>query len=618
MKKWMIALSICSLLLCSIPSITAEDTGPSILLPSAYITMQAVYGSDSWFDITISNLTHDYYDIKNGTYLGWCVQKTMDMTFNVSNQVRLISSYDTNNLNGFEDLPWNKINYIINHKNGANRESIQWAIWHYTDDKDVSELPASKALVDAADQYGAEYIPQTGDILAIPMKGEETIQLAFLELEVPEPSLQGRVWYDTNSNGIQDPNEQTKLAGVTVRLYNSTDALVDETETTTEGIYTFGTVQPGSYYLQFIKPAGYVFTKKDVGGNTNESDATDSDADTSNGKTILFNITGEETESIAIWDAGMYIPSSGGEPEPPEPEPEQNIRPTADCGNFGNPYHGFVNATITFNGSRSYDQDGRIISYRWLFGDGTNGTGAVTTHIYTKPGTYNLSLLVTDDDFAQDLDTRTVLITSGNNKPDAPVISGPHSGTATQEYTFTFLAIDPNKDTIMYYIDWGDDTQTNSPFFASGVAFEHTHEWTYPGFYTIQAYTQDTYDEISTIAQMKIAIDVIYVGDLGYLIDMTGDGIYEKFYSNTTEAETQISHETNGQYLIDTDGDGQWNLEYNPASGQTQEYQEQPYLLYGAVGLIALIIVLLILFFFMRRRGQSRTLNKNQEQENKK
>ena len=89
----------------------------------------------------------------------------------------------------------------------------------------------------------------------------------------------------------------------------------------------------------------------------------------------------------------------------------------------GHPIRGFINSNITFNGSRSYDPDtdGRIIAYRWNFGDGTNGTGEITTHSYTATGTYNVTLLVTDNDFATDLDTITAQITLGNNPPSVPV-----------------------------------------------------------------------------------------------------------------------------------------------------------------------------------------------------
>ncbi len=222
-----------------------------------------------------------------------------------------------------------------------------------------------------------------------------------------------------------------------------------------------------------------------------------------------------------------------------------------------------------------------------------------------------------DDDFATDMDTTTVIITSGNNPPATPVIAGPHSGVATIPYTYTIIALDPDGDNLKYFIDWGDDTQNTSDFIGHGVNLEILHQWIAPGFYTMQVYAQDTYDEISDIAQMTVAIDVHFVGNYGYLIDMTGDGIYEKFHSNETGVETTVNHRDDGMYLIDTDGDGQWNVEYNSGSGQAQDYREQPILQYALIGLVVLIVIFLLLFYVMRGRGRSRTFNKNQDSEEK-
>ncbi len=56
-----------------------------------------------------------------------------------------------------------------------------------------------------------------------------------------------------------------------------------------------------------------------------------------------------------------------------------------------------ANQTITFDASDSYDPDGVIISYQWDFGDRTTGLGKYPTHIYTTPGEYTVTLIVTDN-----------------------------------------------------------------------------------------------------------------------------------------------------------------------------------------------------------------------------
>ncbi len=54
-----------------------------------------------------------------------------------------------------------------------------------------------------------------------------------------------------------------------------------------------------------------------------------------------------------------------------------------------------VGTTVTFNASNSTDNVG-IVSYQWNFGDGTTGVGISTTHIYTSPETYIVTLTVKD------------------------------------------------------------------------------------------------------------------------------------------------------------------------------------------------------------------------------
>ena len=78
--------------------------------------------------------------------------------------------------------------------------------------------------------------------------------------------------------------------------------------------------------------------------------------------------------------------------------------------NAGPDKFSYVDEIITFDGSGSYDPDGIIVSYAWTFGDGESGSGEVVTHSYDSVGTYTVSLTVTDDDGATDIDYATVTI----------------------------------------------------------------------------------------------------------------------------------------------------------------------------------------------------------------
>lgn len=105
------------------------------------------------------------------------------------------------------------------------------------------------------------------------------------------------VWEDVNANGVQDSGEPG-IDGVVVHLRNSDGDQIDSTTTAGGGLYSFANQADGSYSLEFVKPAGYVFTSKEQGGNA----TTDSDADAS-GHTAQFIVTDDVFDSTR--DAGL-------------------------------------------------------------------------------------------------------------------------------------------------------------------------------------------------------------------------------------------------------------------------------------------------------------------------
>ena len=82
------------------------------------------------------------------------------------------------------------------------------------------------------------------------------------------------------------------------------------------------------------------------------------------------------------------------------------VKPIADAGEDQTANAG---ATVSFDASSSSD-DVAIVSYAWDFGDGTTGTGQTTTHIYTDPGTYTVTLTVRDAAGNTDTDISIVTV----------------------------------------------------------------------------------------------------------------------------------------------------------------------------------------------------------------
>jgi PKD repeat protein len=48
------------------------------------------------------------------------------------------------------------------------------------------------------------------------------------------------------------------------------------------------------------------------------------------------------------------------------------------------------------NASTSHETGGRIVRYRWSFGDHHRGSGRRVQHVFHRPGRYTVSLTVTD------------------------------------------------------------------------------------------------------------------------------------------------------------------------------------------------------------------------------
>jgi parallel beta-helix repeat protein len=92
----------------------------------------------------------------------------------------------------------------------------------------------------------------------------------------------------------------------------------------------------------------------------------------------------------------------------------------APIANIGGPYQGRINESVLFNASRSYDSDGMIHSYAWSFGDNSSGTGSSPAHIYTNPGSYQVTVQVTDDDGASSRASTSIIITQSSSQGDTP------------------------------------------------------------------------------------------------------------------------------------------------------------------------------------------------------
>jgi len=222
----------------------------------------------------------------------------------------------------------------------------------------------------------------------------------------------------------------------------------------------------------------------------------------------------------------------------------------------------YVNETITFNASASYDSDGFIVSYYWDFGDGTNATGVVVEHSYADDGVYTVTLTVTDDDGA----TASTSATKNVSTYPPTAIFTESAETALTGELIDFDAsdsYDPDGTIVSYFWDFGDGTN------ATGVTISHAYA--NDGNYTVTLTVTDDDGATSTakatktvlnrppVIEVTVSSTVVYTGEVitfnasdsydpdGYIVSYYwdfGDG------TNGTGAVVEHAYSDNGTYVV--------------------------------------------------------------------
>ena len=125
-----------------------------------------------------------------------------------------------------------------------------------------------------------------------------------------------------------------------------------------------------------------------VGGDTHWGDADSWWIDAQIDEVAVYS------KVLGIADVQDHFAAGGGN--------VQNLAPTAS---FTKSLKGLQ---LTVDGTGSSDPDGAIASYAWNFGDGTTSTEAKPVHTYAAPGSYSVSLTVTDNRGATAVTTAAV------------------------------------------------------------------------------------------------------------------------------------------------------------------------------------------------------------------
>lgn len=141
-----------------------------------------------------------------------------------------------------------------------------------------------------------------------------------------------------------------------------------------------------------------------------------------------------------------------------------------------------ANSQVAFDGSASCPgsvnttggcatSTSKLTSWAWSFGDGGSGSGAVLTHSYNRPGTFNVTLTVTNDRELSASMTKQITVAAGT-PPTALFAFSPAKPEPGQSVSFnaSLSTAAPGHSIVSYSWDFGDGAP------AAGKNATHTFE----------------------------------------------------------------------------------------------------------------------------------------------
>ena len=165
---------------------------------------------------------------------------------------------------------------------------------------------------------------------------------------------------------------------------------------------------------------------------------------------------------------------------------------------------------FVFDGSLSFDQDDAIASYVWDFGDGTRRVGVNVKHAFQAPGSYGVTLTVTDQSGLSHSSAIGLRITPPNLAPRAVISTGATSGYAPLAIVFDgSKSVDPDGTVVAYRWDFSDGQRLDGPVVR--------RDFTLPGVHRVTLTVTDnkggqaTSTTSITVSQREICVGAITV-----------------------------------------------------------------------------------------------------------
>lgn len=169
--------------------------------------------------------------------------------------------------------------------------------------------------------------------------------------------------------------------------------------------------------------------------------------------------------------------------------PKGNRRPTARIKLPSGPL--LEGAKIMLDASSSSDPDGDSLTYVWNFGNDSLQTGRVVTRSYVDEGSYDVTLVVADQQ--GESDTATARLSVQNAKPVVSQMTGPAGSIGMGNPTAIYVrAMDPGAgDSLIMQIDWKDGTSSTQDYERDQPEAIVPHTYSTVGAYAVELTLRD-------------------------------------------------------------------------------------------------------------------------------
>lgn len=392
-----------------------------------------------------------------------------------------------------------------------------------TTTSDATSLSCTAELINAPMAFAVSSVDSNG------VESSKSNILLFDPAASAEPSPYQNITFtwdyfdsSTNTNGFRLYYNGNFLYEVTASTARQLTLAVDMSAPT----HTFAMTAVDAKGLEtsLANPPAYSVTTGSTGGTTGPLSATITPTPSSGPVplTVSFSGTGS-TGDIAGWHwefgdgttgngsvashtysfAGTYTATlqvtdkSGATQQTPttitvQPSTSSSTLPTAVLSS--STAAGNAPLTVSFDGSASTTSNPPITAYRWTFGDGSEATGATTSHVYTTAGTYYAELTVEDSKglFGK-VNTPVIVVGSvaANEKPVAVITATPTEGTSPMVVSFDgSQSLDSDGSIVNYSWNFGDGT--------TGTGQTSQHTYTSTAVYTVTLLVTDDKGEVGT------------------------------------------------------------------------------------------------------------------------